>query len=424
MSDLLARARILRERHRHEEAVAVIHQVLAEDPDHPQAHLELAFTRKDMEGMAALALEDARRATALIPDHPYPLALQARILCKLGRFHDALQLAEAALGLAPEDPYAWNSKTIALIDLGRYAEAEQSARHTLKLAPDDVPASNLLSLVLRQFNRLDESMAESLRQLARNAEEPYPFVNAGWAELHRGRVKEAEVHFKESLRLVPGFKDAQRGLKEAFRARSLLYRWLSRYHYIAFYRPWVVIVQVAAFVVLVIGLGLGGREKAVMAVIISFFSFYLVFAYFITIAPGLSHFAILWDPVARLSLERREKADGVVTVLLVSGGLGLLLAGLAGGKAGVLTAGGILLATALPLSQFFVRTSPLRQAFYLACGAFIFCTGLYSAWQMLGTPPDADHPDDTITGLVLCFVLAAFVTARNCSHIFLRRKND
>ena len=202
MSNELTHAQLLRERGRHDEAVAALHSHLAHSPEDPQAFIELALNRMEIDGQLKLALEDARGATGLVPGHPFPLSLQARILVRLEREKEALALAESALSLDPEFTHAWVSKCLALIGQSRWKEAEDCARTALSLDADDESASNLLAHVLRMQNRLEESDEEAKRRLALNPENAFSFTNAGWAALQRGDVKGAEAHFKEALRSI------------------------------------------------------------------------------------------------------------------------------------------------------------------------------------------------------------------------------
>ena len=167
MTNSLTRAQQLRKMRRYEEAVSLLHTHLAQNPQDPTAFLELALNRMEIEGAKTLALEDARRATSLLPGVSFPLALQSRILSLLNREKEALPIAEAAIALDPEDPYSWNCKSLALCGMHRWNDAEQSARQALALVPDDETASNLLAHTLRLQKKLDESESESRRRLAR-----------------------------------------------------------------------------------------------------------------------------------------------------------------------------------------------------------------------------------------------------------------
>ena len=70
MSTQLNRAQLLRERGRHEEAVATLLTHLVHQPEDPNAFIELALNRMDLPGRLNEALADARAAGGLAPDQP------------------------------------------------------------------------------------------------------------------------------------------------------------------------------------------------------------------------------------------------------------------------------------------------------------------------------------------------------------------
>jgi tetratricopeptide (TPR) repeat protein len=67
MSVPLIHARQLREVHRHEEAVAMLTQALASEPENPWLFEELALNRLSLPEQREKGLEDINRAIALDP---------------------------------------------------------------------------------------------------------------------------------------------------------------------------------------------------------------------------------------------------------------------------------------------------------------------------------------------------------------------
>ncbi len=231
MSPDLQRATLLRERGRHEEAVAFLLSHLTRQPEDAWAFIELALNRSEIPGQLKQALEDIRTATGLLPSEPFPLALQSRILCDLNKPKPALELADSAIALDPEFGYAWVSKCLALVEVSEWKAAEECARKALEIDPDDDAASNLLAHSLRLQNRLDESEDESNRRLARNPENAFSFATAGWAALQRGDVPGAEAKFREALRIEPDMEYAREGLKHSYRARSAFFRMFLKWSF-------------------------------------------------------------------------------------------------------------------------------------------------------------------------------------------------
>lgn len=357
MSTLLSHARFLRERNRHEEAVASVMQHLTMQPEDPDGFIELALNRMEIPGMLRTALEDARRAVGLLPAESFPMALESRILSQLDREAEALPVARAAIELDPEDPFSWTSKAIAEIGLSKWADAEQSCRQALSLDSDDETASNLLAHVLRVQGRLDESEEETRRRLARDPENSFSFANSGWAALQRGKVAEAEGYFKESLRLNPEMTYARQGLKQSYRARSAFYRGFLK---------WAFFLERFSEknrTLLMIGILFGFRIlRTIAAAIHPLLLIAVVVLYFLLVfgswlAGPVANLMVLRDPLARMSLDRGEKFEGVV----VGGGFVLgffaLLVGAMVPYTPLAVIGGALVLAAVPGAMVFTNDS-------------------------------------------------------------------
>ncbi len=369
MSVELRRAELLRERGRHEEAIAVLMSHLALEPEDPRAFIELTLNRLEVPEQLREALSNARTAVGLMPEDAYPRSLEARVLYYLDRNKEALVAAEAAIALEPEFGHAWVSKSLALLGMSRWKEAEASAREALGIDPEDVSASNLLSHALLKQNRLDESDAEVKRRLARDPEDAFSFANGGWAALQRGEVAVAEGYFREALRLEPGMEHAREGLKSAYRARSWFYR---------VFLKWAFFMQRLSGgnqLAITIGVLVGFKVlRAVAAsihplLVIPIALAYYVFLFGSWLAVGLANFILLKDPVARLSLDRMEKVEAGVIGGLFFGGLVAVAAGLAMGSAVVAVVGAVMVLAALPATM--VLTNPSKVGRVVFGGIFV-----------------------------------------------------
>lgn len=379
MNPSLTRAQQLRDMRRHEEAVALLHAHLAQNPQDAVAFLELAMNRMEIEGAKSLALENARQAAGLLPGESFPLALQSRILSSLDREKEALPLADSAIGLDPEDPYCWNSKALALCGLHRWSEAEQAARQALALDPDDETASNLLAHSLRLQQKLHESESESRRRLARDPENAFSFANTGWAALQRGQVKEAEGFFKEALRLDPALSYAKDGLKESFRARSAFYRLFLRW--VFFIQQFSQNYRIAIIIALVFGFKI---IKAIAAavhplLVIPVIILYYTFLFGTWLSNGLANFLILKDPIARMSLDFEEKLEGIAVGSLFLGGLLVFISGMATSLIPVAVIGGAMMVAAIPATLIFTNHSLIGRLVFGAAMLAIIGLGAHVA---------------------------------------------
>jgi tetratricopeptide (TPR) repeat protein len=400
MSSDLHRATLLRERGRHEEAVAFLLSHLAHEPEDAFAFIELALNRSEIPGQLKQALEDARTATGLLPSMAFPLSLQARILCDLDRKKEALPLAEAALALDPEDVHAWNSKCIALCGLSRWSEAEQAARTALGIDADDETASNLLAHTLRLQNKLSESEQESQRRLARNPENAFSFANKGWAALQRGDIAAAEASFKESLRIDPQMEHAREGLKVSYPARSAFFRVFLKWSFFLqkFSEKHRVLIIISLFVGFKVLRSIAATIHPLLVVLVIAVYFILVFGSWLS--NGLANFFVLKDPVARLSLDRAEKIEGLAIGFLFLGGLLMLVGGYAASLLPIALLGGAFMATAIPCSLVFTNPSVTGRLFFGAISLAAIALGIAMAADTAAHPLRADAFTGT-TGISL-----------------------
>lgn len=375
MSPHLQRARLLREHNRHEEAVGLLHQHLAADPDDAQGHVELALNRLDMPGHRQLAVDDIQRAISLEPDTAWFHALHAVILSRLDREDAALAAADRALAIDPEHDFGWYAKALAHSGKSQWKEAEAAIRQALTLDPDNATYSNLLSHVLRMQNRLAESEQETMRRIARDPENAWSFANAGWSALQRHDVQTAENHFKEALRLDPEFEHAREGLKESFRARSPIYRLFLRWYF--FMARHSESSQGIIAVAIIFGFRIVRKIAAAihpMLLVAVVFAFYL-FMFGTWIAKGLANFMLMKDPIARLSLDRGEKAEGLAVGVLFFSGLALLVGGMVAKLAFIAAAGTVLLAVTIPITMIFTNDSKKGQGVFTLCALGILALG-------------------------------------------------
>lgn len=376
MSNEMTRAQLLRERGRHDEAVATLLSHLVHQPEDPNAFIELALNRVDLPGQLNQALADARTAGGLAPGQPYPLSLQSRILSQLKRFKEALALAESAISIDPEFDHAWSSKCLAMIGLSRWQEAESSARTALELDADDETASNLLAHVLRIQNRLEESDDESMRRLARDPDNAFSFANAGWSALQRGDIKGAENHFKESLRIDPQMEYAREGLKQAYRARSAFFRLFLKWSF--FLQRFNEGNRMMIVIGMVVGFKILRHLAATMhpLLVIPLAIAYYLFIFGSWLSEGLANFLLLKDPVARLSLDRNEKIEGAAVGTLFFGGMIALVSGLSFDLAPLAIAGGVMMITTLPASMVFTNPSIIGRVVFGSISATLLVIGI------------------------------------------------
>jgi Tfp pilus assembly protein PilF len=361
----------LKEIGRYADAEKAFREALAQEPNDAFALHHLAACQFHLPDRHRDSLETINGAIAIEPNEPDHHILRAFILCVLDRPKEALAAAQTARQLAPVSDAAFTAEAQAHLQMARWAEAERAARQALALDADNSTAANQLAQALRLQNKMAENAGHLAGMLARDPEDPYTHANAGWAALQRGAHREAEVHFREALRLNPEFDSAREGLLNSFRARSPIYRGYLRYCFamqrLSAGSRWAVIIGL--YVAARIGSHLkGGVGLAIMAI-------YFLFVLWVWVARPFGNLMLLFDRFARHALRRNEKIEAAVVGGGLCAGVLALALGMAISRPIALTAGIGLIAQSFPLAMTFTNRS--------RAGALLF--GIVGGLTFLGT---------------------------------------
>ena len=301
----------LKEIGRYEDAEKAFREGLAQEPNDAFALHHLASCQFHMAGRQRDALTTIDSAISLEPNQPDHHILRAFILCVLDRPKEALAAAQIALGLAPNESGAYTAEAQAYLQMENWPAAERAARQSLALDADNSGAANQLAQALRLQNKQAENDAHLAGMLARDPDDAFTHANAGWSALNRGEHRQAEVHFREALRIDPDFDYAREGLLNSFRARSPIYRAYLRYSFamqrLSSGARWAVILG------LYFGMQVAKRFPGGIIVV----ALYFMFVLWVWVARPFGNFMLLFDSFAKYALRPREKLEAAV----VGGGL-------------------------------------------------------------------------------------------------------
>jgi tetratricopeptide (TPR) repeat protein len=218
-------------------------EALRIEPGLPEAHKGLALTllrRKDIPA-AAQHLKEMLEAKPTAPAH-YDLA---NLLAKQGKTAEAVQHLREALRLDPNLAPAHTSLGMALEELGRADQAHGHYAEALRLAPGDTTARGKLALLLLRRGSYDQAVhhyrqllqaqpdrvdalynisfalvslsqyGQAATYLARAVQQkPTPQGHHDLAALlsRQGRSRTAIAHYRQALRMQPGWPPAEAGL--------------------------------------------------------------------------------------------------------------------------------------------------------------------------------------------------------------------
>ena len=323
ISPQILRGLQLKDLGRYPEAERAFKEALAQEPNDAFTLHQLAACQFHQSGRQREALATVDAAIAIEPNSADHHILRSFILSHLNRSKEALETARLAISLDPLRSGAFTAAAQAHLHLENWADAETTARKALALDADNSASANQLAQALRLQNKLAENASHLAGMLARDPADPHTHASAGWAALQRGERRTAEVHFREALRLSPGFESAREGLLTSFRARSPLYRAYLRYCFamqrLGKGRQWAVII--GAYVAMKLGSRIQGGVGSAVCVI------YFLFVLWVWVAKAAGNFLLLFDSFARYALRKHEKIEAAV----VGGGLIVGLAALGGG---------------------------------------------------------------------------------------------
>ena len=152
-----ARASILRESLRYQEAFDLLDKALADNPDSPELLYDQAMAAEKIGRLDALE-KSLRHLMTLQPDNAHAFnALGYTLADRNLRLDEARQLIEKALALSPDDPQIIDSLGWVHFRLGNTQEALKHLRRAYELLPDVEVAAHL-GEVLWQSGAQDEAL--------------------------------------------------------------------------------------------------------------------------------------------------------------------------------------------------------------------------------------------------------------------------
>jgi tetratricopeptide (TPR) repeat protein len=348
---------------RYADAESAYKEALAEEPNDAYVLHQLAACQLQQPERRRVALATIDSAIAIEPNDADHHVLRSYILSSLDRPKEGLFAARSALGLEPMHPGAFTAEAQAHLQLEQWPQAEQAARQALELDADNSAAANQLAHALRLQNKLSENASHLAGMLARDPEDAYTHSNAGWSALQRGQRYEAEMHFREALRLDPDFEPAREGLLTSFRARSPIFRAYLSYCFfmqrLSAGSRWAVIL----------GLYFGQRLASTMRYGFVVVGLYMLFVLWVWVAKPVGNAFLLFDSFARYALRPKEKLEAMAVGGGLLSGLIALVIGVSLGQDGVWLLGLGLIASIFPLSMTFTNGSRIGSWLFGTVGA-------------------------------------------------------
>jgi choline-sulfatase len=198
--NLLHRAEMLAEEQRYPEAVPLLEQVIAKEPDLPIAHLQLG-TALTFLGDYEKAVPVLRKAVEMRPDLTVPRYQLGSALFETGDFGGAALQFETALARSPSWPEAHFSLATAYARADRLPDAIKEYEKVIELRPNHYGAHLLLGRALALSGNPTAALPNLMRavELQPTSPEPHRFLSDAYAQL--GQQGDAEREQGEAARL-------------------------------------------------------------------------------------------------------------------------------------------------------------------------------------------------------------------------------
>jgi protein O-GlcNAc transferase len=218
------------------QAEALYREVLAREPQHPQALHYLGLIAHQV-GRHGVAVQLMTQAAAFAPGDAALRSNLGEAYRLSGRFAEAIASFKAALALQPEFPDALNNLGAALVALGRLDEAAAYFGRAITLQPNSVRAHYNLGIALHRLRRMDEARAAFERAIALKPDFAEAHNNLGNLFRDQNRVAEAVACYRLAYTHGPHLAEVHLNIATFHRERGLLDEALGFYQQALSLRP-------------------------------------------------------------------------------------------------------------------------------------------------------------------------------------------
>jgi tetratricopeptide (TPR) repeat protein len=187
------------------ETVAILQQILADDPRQAEAHflLGILYTRSDTLDLAAEGISELRQALALAPDNILARLHLGRAYLDSGRTRRAQEELQEAVARDPRRPdlLTWLGESERV--LGNASRAVELGRQALQLDASSPVIRYHLGRALLDLGRPDEAIAEIEHAVRIGADSSEVFEHLGAAYLDAARPADALPVLLRAASLTP-----------------------------------------------------------------------------------------------------------------------------------------------------------------------------------------------------------------------------
>jgi protein O-GlcNAc transferase len=201
-----------------------------------QQALELAIQHHNA-GRLAEAEAIYKQVLAQEPNQPDALHFLGVLANQVGQSKIGVELISRAITLRPGVAEYHNNIGVALMELSAFDEAIVHYRMALNIRPTYAEAHNNLGNALREKGQLDAAIAEFRAAIHFKADYPEPYNNLGNAYKDQNRIPEAIETYRAAIRLRPEYAQSHSNLGNILRDQGKLDEAIAEFRIALKYRP-------------------------------------------------------------------------------------------------------------------------------------------------------------------------------------------
>lgn len=194
-NELSEEARRLAEDGNHREAINLLSQAIALEPDDPELQRRLlkeemydaGFNEDELRKVLVHCNQTA--ASSLFTRDPEIYSLRANILTALRQYDDALADRNKAIELDRNEPVYYNNKGVTLFGLRRYAEALVEHGHAAELNPSEQVYRRNVIEDLACLQRFDEAFRDIKAEITSDPKDPMAWITYAFVYAIKGEIE-------------------------------------------------------------------------------------------------------------------------------------------------------------------------------------------------------------------------------------------
>jgi predicted O-linked N-acetylglucosamine transferase (SPINDLY family) len=209
------------ESRRWDAAVDWLRRAVRIQPDNAEAHNDLGNALRDQRQLDE-SIAAYRQAIGLKPDFAEAHCNLGNALRAKGRLEEAITACGQAVRLKPDNAEAHYNLGIALQANGAFDQAIAAYQQAIRLRPDFAQAHNNLGNVFAATGQLDQAIASQRQAIGLKADYAEAHYNLAVALQRKEQLDEALAAYRQAIRLKPDHAEAHNNLGNVLRDKGRL----------------------------------------------------------------------------------------------------------------------------------------------------------------------------------------------------------